>query len=63
MLTTAAALAVLLIALLALAGLRLLQLAYRAFDRRADEREGAVNGKRDTALSGGTDPRAGNGPR
>ena len=52
MLAVAVVLAVVLIVLLALGGLRLLQLAYRAFDRGTDEREGTGKGERDTALPG-----------
>lgn len=51
MLPLAIVLGVVLIALLALAGLRLIDLAYRAFDRRADEREGTGKGKKGPALS------------
>ena len=58
MLSLPVVLGVVLIALLALAGLRLLDLAYRAFDRRADEREGAGKGKKGPALSHRAGPHA-----
>ncbi len=57
MLASAVVLGVVLIVFLALAGLRLLQLAYRAIDRRVDEREGAGRAARESLPPGRAGPR------
>ena len=57
MLASAVVLGVVLIVFLALAGLRLLQLAYRAIDRRVDERDGIGRVSRETLPPGRAGPR------